>query len=51
MTPMSEHHLPLTPTELLSYMRAQPWAIEASVTPQGAPHTPRTQKVIFNLTV
>jgi hypothetical protein len=34
---MSEHHHPLTPTELLSYMRAQPWAIEASVTPQGAP--------------
>ncbi len=37
MAPMSEHHHPLTPTELLSYMRAQPWAIEASVTPQGAP--------------
>jgi hypothetical protein len=35
--PMSEHHHPLTPTQLLSYMRAQPWAIEASVTPQGAP--------------
>src|SRR5271165_7078524 len=37
MVPMSEHHHPLTPTELLSYMRAQPWAIEATVTPQGAP--------------
>ena len=37
MAPMSEHHHPLTPTEMLSYMRAQPWAIEASVTPQGAP--------------
>jgi general stress protein 26 len=37
MTPMSEHHQPLTPTQLLSYMRAQPWAIEASVTPQNAP--------------
>ena len=37
MAPMSEHHHPLTPTQLLSYMRAQPWAIEASVTPQGAP--------------
>ena len=34
---MSEHHHSLTPAELLSYMRAQPWAIEASVTPQGAP--------------
>jgi hypothetical protein len=34
---MSEHHHPLTPLQLLSYMRAQPWAIEASVTPQGAP--------------
>src|SRR5579863_3184728 len=34
---MSEHHNPLNPTELLSYMRAQPWAIEASVSPQGAP--------------
>ncbi len=37
MTPMSEYHQPLTPTQLLSYMRAQPWAIEASVTPQNAP--------------
>ena len=34
---MSEHHQPLTPTQLLSYMRAQPWAIEASVTPQNTP--------------
>ncbi|MGA2707974.1 MAG: pyridoxamine 5'-phosphate oxidase family protein, partial [Steroidobacteraceae bacterium] len=34
---MSEHHQPLTPAELLSYMRAQPWAIEATVTPQGTP--------------
>ncbi len=34
---MSGHHHPLTPRELLSYMRAQPWAIEASVNPQGAP--------------
>jgi pyridoxine/pyridoxamine 5'-phosphate oxidase len=34
---MSEHHHPLSPSELLSYMRAQPWAIEASVTPQGGP--------------
>ena len=37
MAPMSEHHHPLTPAQLLSYVRAQPWAIEASVTPQGAP--------------
>jgi Pyridoxamine 5'-phosphate oxidase len=37
MVPMSEHHHPLTPPQLLSYIRAQPWAIEASVTPQGAP--------------
>ncbi len=37
MAPMSEHHHPITPTQLLSYMRAQPWAIEASVTPLGAP--------------
>ena len=37
MTFMSEHHHSLTPTGLLSYLRAQPWAIEASVTPQGAP--------------
>lgn len=34
---MIEHHHPLTPTQLLSFMRAQPWAIEASVSPQGAP--------------
>ena len=34
---MSEQHHPLTPAQLLSYMRAQPWAVEASVTPQGAP--------------
>jgi|SRR5665213_2413324 len=34
---MTEHHHPLTPTQLLSFMRAQPWAIEASVSPQGAP--------------
>jgi general stress protein 26 len=34
---MSEHHHPLTPAQLLSFMRAQPWAIEASVTPDGAP--------------
>ncbi len=37
MIPMSEHHHPLTPTQLLSYMRAQPWAIEATVTPVGTP--------------
>ena len=37
MVPMSEHHHPLTPVQLLSYMRAQPWAIEASVTPLGTP--------------
>lgn len=35
--PMSEHHHRLTPTQLLSYMRSQPWAVEASVTAQGAP--------------
>jgi len=35
--PMTEHHHPLTPTQVLSFMRAQPWAVEASVTPQGAP--------------
>ncbi len=34
---MSEHPHPLTPLELLSYMRAQAWAVEASVTPDGAP--------------
>jgi DNA-binding MarR family transcriptional regulator len=34
---VNERHDPLTPDELLSFMRAQPWAIEASVTPQGAP--------------
>jgi hypothetical protein len=34
---MTEHHHPLTPPQLLSYMRAQPWAVEASVTLQGAP--------------
>jgi hypothetical protein len=37
MALMSEHHHPLTPAQLLSYMRAQPWAIEASVSSQGAP--------------
>jgi hypothetical protein len=34
---MTEHHHPLTPAQVLSFMRAQPWAVEASVTPQGAP--------------
>ena len=34
---MAEKHHPLTLDELLSYMRGQPWAIEASVTPDGAP--------------
>jgi hypothetical protein len=28
---------PVTPAQLLSFMRAQPWAVEASVTAQGAP--------------
>jgi general stress protein 26 len=28
---------PVTPAQLLSFMRAQPWAVEASVTTQGAP--------------
>jgi hypothetical protein len=34
---MSEPHRHLTPIELLSYLRAQPLAIEATVTPQGTP--------------
>jgi hypothetical protein len=34
---VNDAHHPLTPRQLLSYMRAQPWAIEASVNPQGAP--------------
>ncbi|MEP6548279.1 MAG: pyridoxamine 5'-phosphate oxidase family protein [Gammaproteobacteria bacterium] len=34
---MTEKHHPLTAGELLSYMRGQPWAIEASVKPGGAP--------------
>jgi len=33
----SESPRPLNRSELLSFLRAQPWAIEASVTPQGAP--------------
>ena len=34
---MTEHHYPLTPPQLLSYMRGQPWAVEATVALQGAP--------------
>jgi hypothetical protein len=34
---MTDHPHPLTPIQLLSFMRAQPWAVEASVTPDGAP--------------
>lgn len=34
---MSEHHEPLTPNQLVSFMRAQPCVVEASVTPQGTP--------------
>ncbi len=34
---MSEQHHPLTIPQLLSYIRAQPWAIQASVSAQGAP--------------
>ncbi len=34
---MSNSPHPLTPSQLLSFMRAQPWAIEASVTADGAP--------------
>ncbi|MEO7208016.1 MAG: pyridoxamine 5'-phosphate oxidase family protein [Steroidobacteraceae bacterium] len=34
---MAEKHHPLIPGELLSYMRGQPWAIEASVARDGAP--------------
>jgi pyridoxine/pyridoxamine 5'-phosphate oxidase len=34
---MREHHQRLTAAELLSYLRSQPWAIEASVSPDGAP--------------
>ncbi len=34
---MRERHHLFTPADLLSYMRAQPWVVEASVSPQGAP--------------
>jgi len=34
---MSKSHLPLSPSQLLAFMRAQPWAVEASVSAQGAP--------------
>jgi Pyridoxamine 5'-phosphate oxidase len=34
---MTDRHRPLTPSELLSFMRAQPCVIEASVTPEAAP--------------
>jgi hypothetical protein len=30
-------HLPLSPAQLLSFLRAQPWAVEASVSALGAP--------------
>jgi general stress protein 26 len=34
---ISKPRLPLSPAELLSFMRAQPWAVEASVNARGAP--------------
>ncbi len=43
---MTEHHHPLTPSQLLSFMRAQPWAIEASVSADGAP-----QAAVINVAI
>ena len=45
---MAERHHPLTPSELLSFMRAQPCVIEASVSPDGAPQAAAIRVAITN---
>ena len=43
-----EHHHPLSSHELLSYMRAQPCVIEASVTPEAAPQAAAMHVAVTN---
>ena len=45
---MTEHHHRLTPNQLLSYMRAQPCVIEASVTTQGIPQAAAIRVAVTN---
>jgi len=45
---MTEHHHPLTPVQLLSFMRAQPCVVEASVSAQGTPQAAAIHVAVTN---